>query len=90
MELLVLKIQHKLLSFLVQFYKLILHDLPPESLTSQSVPVQPEPLFPMDKTKWSSLAVVAAETTYQVPARLDLKQLQAIISAKRSEAEHHI
>ncbi|KAI9879339.1 MAG: hypothetical protein M1830_008799 [Pleopsidium flavum] len=87
----VLEIQQEILRFLVQCCHLILHDLPSSSLTDQSVPVQPEPLsISRDETEWPSLAFIAAEAPYRVPAHLDFRRLQAIVVAKRSAAEDHI
>ncbi|MCJ1236686.1 hypothetical protein MMC14_004668 [Varicellaria rhodocarpa] len=88
MGLQVLKTQQRLLRFLVQCCHLILHDLPSNSWVDASV--QPEPPISVDETEWPSLASVAAEAPYRVPARLEYSRLQAIIAAKRSAAEDHI
>ena len=90
MGLQVLKTQKKVLSFLVQCCLLTLHDLPSEFWMDAGVPILPEPSFPVDENEWPSLATVAAEAPYRVPARLDFKRLQAIIAAQCSAAEDHI
>ena len=87
----VLEIQEGILRFLVQCCLVILQDLPAESLTDESVSVQPEPPFiSKDENEWPSLASFAAEAPYRVPADLDFRRLQAIVAAKRSAAEDHI
>jgi hypothetical protein len=43
-----------------------------------------------NETAYQSVAAVAAEAPYRVPAHLDLQRLQSLISARRSAAEDHI
>ena len=87
----ILEVQKKLLRFLVECCRLILQDLPKPSLTDDTVLVQPEPdLPPTSDNSTPSLASMASETAYRLPARLDWKRLQTLIDAKRSAAEDHV
>ena len=87
----ILEIQQKVLSFLVQCCKLILADLPPETLTDKSVAIEPDP-GPVitDPEAWPTLAGLRTEAPYRVPARLDFSRLQAMIAAKYSAVKDHI
>ncbi|MCJ1396236.1 hypothetical protein MMC18_009125 [Xylographa bjoerkii] len=89
--LLILEIQKRVLEFLVHCCQSILADLPPESLTDESTPVQaePEPLI-TDPTAWPSLAAMSMEAPYRVPAHLDFRRLRAIIAANFSAAKDHL
>ena len=87
----VLQTQQEILRFLVKCCTVILQDLPLDSLTSNDVPVQPEqPLVLRDESEWRSLAAMAIEAPYGVPALLDFKNLQAIVAGKRSASMDHI
>ena len=87
----VLETQQEVLRFLVKCCYLILHDMPVESLTSNDVPVQPEQPLPLrDESEWPSLAAMASEAPYRVPAHLNFEHLQALIAGKRSTAMDHI
>ena len=89
--LLILEIQSKVLAFLLQCCRLILADIPAASLIGDDAPVLPDPGPVMaDPTAWRSLAAMAEEAPYRVPARLDLQRLQAIIGAKLSAAKDHV
>ncbi|MCJ1283552.1 hypothetical protein MMC26_002882 [Xylographa opegraphella] len=89
--LLILEIQKKILDFLVQCCRLLLADLPPESLTDKDIPIQPEPEpIVTDPTAWPSLAAMSMEAPYRVPAHPDFKRLQAIIAANLSAAKDHL
>lgn len=86
-----LETQQRIWSFLVDCCLQILHDMPPKSLMLAEAPVQPEPPpVSGQEAGWHSLAVVAAEAPYRIPAALDLARLIAMIESKRSAAEDHI
>ena len=87
-----LEIQEEILLFLVKCAEIILHDLLPLTESSISVPqsLPPPPASIYTDTKWSSVATVVAEAPYQVPQRFDLSGVQALVSAKCSEAKDHI
>ncbi|KAF8349259.1 hypothetical protein F5887DRAFT_1233694 [Amanita rubescens] len=86
-----LQIQERLYHFLVECCLAILHDIPRESLLQGDIPVQPEPpALSTSEAGLSSLATVATEGPYRLPARLDLVRILEIIAAKRSAAEDHI
>lgn len=91
MGLLVLQIQQGVLEFLVLCCRKILHDLPFDSLTDSSIPVQPEPatLLPTE-TAYTSLAALAADAPYRVPAHLDFRHLRSLAAARSSAANDHI
>ncbi|MCJ1246838.1 hypothetical protein MMC30_004047 [Trapelia coarctata] len=87
----VLETQQEVLRFLVKCCSVILQDLPVDSLTSNDVPVQPElPLSLKNESEWPSLAAMASEAPYRVPAHLNFKHLQALVAGKRSAAMDHI
>ncbi|MCJ1315361.1 hypothetical protein MMC15_000678 [Xylographa vitiligo] len=89
--LLILEIQKRILEFLVQCCRLLLADLPQESLTDESTPFQPEPEpVVTDPTAWPSLAAMSMEAPYRVPAHLDFQRLRAIIAANLSAAKDHL
>ncbi len=89
--LIVLEIQQRLYGFLVECCQILLHDLNPSSLTDDQVPIKPEPpIISGDPAEWSTLASIASEAPYRVPAHLDFGRLKAVIAAKRSAAEDHI
>jgi len=87
----VLETQQEVLHFLVKCCTIVLQDLPPGSLTGNDVQIQPEPpLLLRDESEWPSLAAIAAEAPYSVPAHLNFKHLQGIIAGKHSAAIDHI
>ncbi|MCJ1385502.1 hypothetical protein MMC17_008625 [Xylographa soralifera] len=89
--LLILEIQKKILEFLVQCCRLLLADLPPESLTDETASIQPEPEpVVTDPTACPSLAAMSMEAPYRVPAHLDFQRLRAIIAANFSAAKDHL
>jgi hypothetical protein len=90
--LLVLEIQERLYSFLVDCCKEILHDYPADSWTSDAFPIQPEPTIKSgaEATGFESLAVMAAEAPYRVPAKLDLGKIVSLLAARTSAAEDRL
>lgn len=85
----VLEIQQSVLKFLVDCCHSILHDFQPDCLI-KDVAVKPEPPPIGDSSKWPSLAALAAEAPYRLPAQLNFARLKALVSAKRSAAEDHV
>ncbi|KAH8804452.1 hypothetical protein F5884DRAFT_796055 [Xylogone sp. PMI_703] len=90
--LLVLEIQERLLTFLVECCQQLLHDLPANDLTSDAIDIQPEPQLKtgIESTGFGSLAVMAAEAPYKIPSQLDLTQIESLLAAKTSAAEDHL
>ncbi|KAI9368491.1 hypothetical protein BJX61DRAFT_550398 [Aspergillus egyptiacus] len=90
--LLVMEAQARLLAILVQCCRVILHDIPESSLTSDSFPILPEPQLKADCeiSGFQSLRVMAAEAPYRVPAELDLSRIESLLSARTSAAEDHL
>ncbi|KAF5487168.1 hypothetical protein CGCS363_v013026 [Colletotrichum siamense] len=90
--LLILEAQERTLSFLVKCCELILHDIPSDTLATDAFPVQPEPEFKNEQEAdgFDSLAAMAAEAPYRLPARLDLDRIQSLLGAKVAAARDHI
>lgn len=90
--LLILEAQERLLSFLVHCCKQVLHEIPEETLTGDAFPIKPQPQFRTEAevNGYDSLAVMAAEAPYRVPARLDLERIQSLLAARTSAAEDHL
>ena len=89
--LLVLEIQQRILKFLVNCCRSILHEMSDALLRGPDVPVQIEPLpLTLDPGSRPSLATIIAETPYKAPAELNLTRLQDIISQARGAADDHI
>ncbi|GIJ99507.1 hypothetical protein Aspvir_001639 [Aspergillus viridinutans] len=86
--LVLLEIQQRIYEFLLVCTRQILHDIP-EAALIKDFPVLPEPAI-KDEGDWHSLAAVAADAPYRLPAQLDLASLEDIIDAKRSAAEDHL
>lgn len=87
--LLILEAQERVLIFLVECCQELLHDIPADKLTSDEFPVQPEPRMKSesDASGFESLAVLAAEAPYRVPAQLDLGRMESLLGARASAAE---
>ena len=86
-----LEIQQRLYCFLADCCKAILHDMPESNFDDPSLPIQPEPASLLSpSTGLISLAAVAAETPYKLPAILNLERVHSIIAAKFSAAEDHV
>ncbi|KAI1127038.1 hypothetical protein F5Y10DRAFT_243534 [Nemania abortiva] len=90
--LMILEFQERLLEFLVDCCKTILHDIPFDQTTSDQFVIQPEPLFKesLDATGFSTLSIMAKEAPYRPPARLDLQRIESLLSARTVRAEDHI
>jgi hypothetical protein len=88
--LLILEVQQRIMRFLIECCRAILHDFDSNSIASDQLPVKPEPPPIVDPADYSSLAAMAAEAPYRVPSDLDLRRLRDIFFAKRFEAEDHI
>lgn len=89
--LLILKIQQRILEFLVKCYELILRDFSSNISRERADLTKKEPLhLSSDSNTRVSLASMIAEVPYRIPGRLDLKRLKAIITARRSAAQDHV
>lgn len=90
--LLVLESQERLMAFLVNCCRQILHEIPQDSWIGPSFPLQPEPKLKEDSelTGFESLAVMAAEAPYRLPAKLDLGKIESLLAAKASAAEDRL
>ncbi|KAH7001429.1 hypothetical protein EDB80DRAFT_722255 [Ilyonectria destructans] len=87
--LLILEAQERVLIFLVECCQELLHEISAEKLTSDEFPVQPEPRMrsESDASGFESMAVLAAEAPYRVPAQLDLGRMESLLGARASAAE---
>lgn len=86
--LLALEIQQQIYHFLLECSRQILHDISEES-TIADFPVLSEPTI-KDEGDWHSLAAVAADAPYRLPAGLDIDSILTIIDGKRSASEDHL
>ncbi|KAI1372116.1 hypothetical protein F4677DRAFT_463575 [Hypoxylon crocopeplum] len=89
--LLVLEVQERLLTFLVECCKQILHDIPDHKMVSNTFPTRPEPaMIESELRPLDSLSIMAAQAPYRVPALLNWGNLKLIIEARLSAAEDHL
>jgi hypothetical protein len=90
--LLVLETQERILRFLLDCVRVILHDIPEDKLTSETYPVQPEPHLKteVEANGFESLVVMAAEAPYRLPSRIDFKRMELLLGARVSAAKDHI
>ncbi|EXJ64357.1 hypothetical protein A1O7_00693 [Cladophialophora yegresii CBS 114405] len=89
--LLVLEIQSKIYSFLLECCFQLFHDVPRDELASVQLPEQPEPpSIVASGTSYAQLSSVAAEAPYRLPAKLDTHRLVLLVEAKRAAAEDHV
>lgn len=91
--LLILEIQERLLNFIVACCRGILHDISGDDLTSERFPVQ-RPLLHLkadsEADGVTSLAVMAEEAPYRVPAHADFARVEIILGARATAARDHI
>ncbi|KAK2808756.1 hypothetical protein FQN50_004428 [Emmonsiellopsis sp. PD_5] len=89
--LLAFQIQKCTMDFLVACCHAILHDMNLDTLVGPNIPIQLEPpAIERDSTEWLTIASVAAESPYRVPANINFERLLVIFSAKRSAVIDHI
>ncbi|VUC31836.1 unnamed protein product [Clonostachys rosea] len=90
--LLVLEAQERLMEFLVKCCKLIMHDIPAESLTGGDSIIKPEPSIKKsaELDGFESLTAMATERQYRLPAEINFEQIEAVLGAAESAAEDHL
>lgn len=90
--LLILEIQERLMAFLVNCCKAILHDINESGLTSDAHPIQPPPRLKteLETNGFDSLAVLASEAPYRVPAELDFERIESLLTAKADAFRDHM
>jgi hypothetical protein len=89
MGLLILHAQESTMSFLGYCTKLILHDLSPAEIFNS--PLLPAPtILPENDTGFASLAVMAAQAPYRIPAQLDFDRIVSLLTARRDQAADHL
>lgn len=90
--LLVLEIQEDIYDFLVKCCLDLLSDMDPLALKEGRDPIRPEPeLLSAKETEGvDTLATIAAEAHYRVPAKLDVEQLKKLVEAHRAVALDHV
>ncbi|KAB5518728.1 hypothetical protein GE09DRAFT_1294017 [Coniochaeta sp. 2T2.1] len=79
--LLILEAQDRLLQFLVECCRLILHDIPADRLAAEAAEAA---------AGFASLAVMAEEAPYRVPQNLDLARIEGLLAARKADAEDHV
>ena len=89
--LLVLEIQSKVYSFLLQCCYQLFHDIPRDEVASLQLSGQPEPPpIVASETFYAQLASLAAEAPYRLPAKLDPHRIVLLVEARRAAAEDHV
>lgn len=90
--LLILEAQDRLLGFLVSCCQQILHDISATEMFSDRFPLVTEPPLKAETevNGFNSLAIMASEAPYRIPAKLDFDRLISILSAKASAAKDHL
>lgn len=91
--LMILEAQERLLAFLVDCCKQLLHDISEADLTSDvKYPIVPQPQrkSEIEVNGFESLAVLAAEAPYRVPAEIDFERIESLLAARVSAAEDHL
>lgn len=89
----ILEVQERLLNFLVECCRSLLHNIPTDKLTSDDAyPILPEPHVKTDRETngFNSLLAMKSEAPYRVPAKLDLARIESVLEARRSAAEDHL
>jgi hypothetical protein len=80
--LLVLEIQSKIYSFLLECCFQLFHDVPREELPSLQLAEQPEPPpIVASGTSFAQLSSIAAEAPYRLPAQLDTNRLVLLVAS---------
>ncbi|KAK8094468.1 hypothetical protein PG997_001153 [Apiospora hydei] len=88
---LLLQIQARIYSFLVEVCKTVLHDKKPDELTGSHIPLVPRPLdVNIAPTPLGSLKAAAIRAPYRVPAEMDMGRMLEMVSAKVDAAEEHL
>ncbi|KAK5720429.1 hypothetical protein LTR17_014986 [Elasticomyces elasticus] len=83
----VLRVQERILHFLIDCCKEILHDI----ADPEDFPVLPEPDLTVDHAEgYASLSALMTEAPYKPPNGIDIIRLKAILLAKSSAAEDHL
>lgn len=90
--LLTLEIQERIMQFLVECCKGILHDSSDSgSLTDSQSPVQDTlPAVITDASDYPTTVALTIERQYRATSTFDYQRMRSIIGAKRAEAEDHI
>lgn len=93
--LLVLEVQKRLLTFLLDCCRRVLHDIPENSWITNAFPVEPEPhrdlRLKSESAGHESLAeTAAAEAPYRVPGRMNLTKLVCLVDASAAAAEDRL
>lgn len=86
-----LEAQQRLVEFLVECCKLIMHDIPADVLMSSTSPPQPEPNLKseQDFNNFDFLSIMALEAPYRVPANMSLTRIEEPLQAATTSREDH-
>ena len=88
--LLVLEAQERVLSFLVNCAKLLLHDFTEVSMLLSPLSQFDPTTTTKTKTEYASWATIAAEAPYRQSANLDFDRISSLLAAKHDEAADHL
>jgi hypothetical protein len=87
--LLILHVQKATMEFLNYCSRIILHEFSAEEIFNSPLLPAPAP-SPEKDTGFASLAVMAAEAPYRLPAQLDFDRIVSLLTAKRDQAADHV
>ncbi|KAL6695568.1 hypothetical protein J3F84DRAFT_408580 [Trichoderma pleuroticola] len=87
---LILEAQDRLMEFLVNCCKKILHDIPEGTLISDEFPIIASTPRLLSSSDLYDPAIMAAEAPYRVPARPDFKQIGLLLGAKVAEIKDRL
>ncbi|QYS99669.1 hypothetical protein H0G86_006789 [Trichoderma simmonsii] len=87
---LILEAQDRLMEFLVNCCKKILHDIPEDTLISDKFPIIADTPKLLNNSDLYDPAIMAAEAPYKVPARPNFKQIGLLLGAKVAELKDRV
>jgi hypothetical protein len=88
--LLVLEVQERLMSFLVECCRAILGGIHNAEPTPKPVQISPALRLRTETGSFPTLATLASEAPYRVPARTDFERMESLLEAKMLAARDHI
>lgn len=90
--LLVIEVQDRLMRFLADVSRSLMHDIPARMLLTDMSYVQPKPHLRKAKEAdgYETLVTAVAEEPYCAPRKLNFRRIEAIIKARLDTAENHL
>jgi hypothetical protein len=86
---LILEIQDRIVDFLLKSVREILADFSETQLLDSDIPLEP-PAVSETESGFPSLAILAEESPYRVPAQLDMGRIVSLLAARRDQAADHL